>query len=53
MFRVEDNINKSGLLLTAKMASGDSLKTTFARGLSETLDEIDQSGLRGRGGAGF
>ena len=50
---VEDNIKKTGLLLAGKMASGEGLKTAFARGLSETLTEIDQSGLRGRGGAGF
>jgi [NiFe] hydrogenase diaphorase moiety large subunit len=53
LFQVEDNIKKPGLLLTEKMAPGDSLKATFAKGLSETLDEIDQSDLRGRGGAGF
>ena len=53
MFRVEDNIKKAGLLLAEKMLPGDSIKAAFSRGLSQTLTEIDSSGLRGRGGAGF
>ncbi|MEE9356421.1 MAG: NAD(P)H-dependent oxidoreductase subunit E [Methylococcaceae bacterium] len=53
LFHVEDTIKKAGLLLTDKTAPGHALKTAFTRGLSATLDEINQSGLRGRGGAGF
>ncbi len=52
-FQVEDNIQKSGLLLQREIERGSALKKSIHRGLRETLVEIDQSGLRGRGGAGF
>lgn len=52
-FHVDDNIHKPGLLLNQTIANGDALRSAFNRGLAETLAEIDQSGLRGRGGAGF
>ncbi len=52
-FQVDDNIHKPGLLLNQTIANGDALRSAFNRGLAETLVEIDQSGLRGRGGAGF
>jgi len=52
-FRVDDNIHKPGLLLNQTPAHGDALSAAFNRGLKETLAEIDLSGLRGRGGAGF
>jgi [NiFe] hydrogenase diaphorase moiety large subunit len=52
-FAVEDNIKKPGLLLTRPIARGGALKAAFGRGLEETLAEIERSGLRGRGGAGF
>lgn len=52
-FQVSDNIHKPGLLLQQSIQPGDGLNRAFARGLMSTLDEIDQSGLRGRGGAGF
>ncbi|MDD5275950.1 MAG: NAD(P)H-dependent oxidoreductase subunit E [Methylovulum sp.] len=53
LFEVEDNLVKSGLLLEQPIQQGAALKATFKRGLKETLVEINQSGLRGRGGAGF
>jgi [NiFe] hydrogenase diaphorase moiety large subunit len=53
LFQVTDNLIKPGLLLDSRIAIGDALKTTFKRGLQETLAEINQSGLRGRGGAGY
>ncbi len=53
LFQVDDNINKPGLLLSQPISQGSSLKSAFKRGLKETLTEIDKSGLRGRGGAGF
>ncbi len=53
LFHVEDNIRNPGLLLSSRIEPGACLKAAFARGLAATLDEIDQSGLRGRGGAGF
>lgn len=52
-FAIEDNLKKSGLLLSRPIARGGALKATFGRGLEETLAEIERSGLRGRGGAGF
>ena len=53
LFRVDDNIKKAGLLLAEKIMPGESLKAAFARGLSATLETIDQSGLRGRGEPGL
>ncbi|NOT12294.1 MAG: NADP oxidoreductase [Methylococcaceae bacterium] len=53
LFQVNDNLIKSGLLLEHTIAPGEALKETFKRGLQETLAEINQSGLRGRGGAGY
>jgi len=52
-FQVDDNIHKPGLLLSQGIVNGEALKKAMARGLKQTLAEIDQSGLRGRGGAGF
>ncbi len=53
LFQVSDNLIKSGLLLNHTIAQGEALQATFQRGLQETLAEINQSGLRGRGGAGY
>ncbi|NOQ15132.1 MAG: NADP oxidoreductase [Methyloprofundus sp.] len=52
-FAVSDNIYQAGLLLQAPIKPGDALKAHFQRGAQNTLAEIDISGLRGRGGAGF
>ncbi|MCF7971553.1 MAG: NAD(P)H-dependent oxidoreductase subunit E, partial [Methylococcaceae bacterium] len=52
-FTVDDNIYQAGLLLQSPIAQGDALKARYQKGLTETLTEIDISGLRGRGGAGF
>lgn len=53
IFQVADNIVKPGLLLNEQIEPGSALKSALSRGLKETLTEIDLSGLRGRGGAGF
>ncbi|MGZ8225788.1 MAG: NAD(P)H-dependent oxidoreductase subunit E [Methylococcaceae bacterium] len=53
LFQIEDNLIKSDLLLNSPIAQGEALKATFKRGLQDTLKEISQSGLRGRGGAGY
>ncbi len=53
LFQVDDNIYKPGLLLNQQIEQGAALKSAFKRGLKQTLKEIDYSGLRGRGGAGF
>ncbi|WP_305909259.1 NAD(P)H-dependent oxidoreductase subunit E [Methylomarinum sp. Ch1-1] len=52
-FQVSDNIQRPGLLLQQAIAPGSGLTRALARGLKETLTEIEKSGLRGRGGAGF
>jgi [NiFe] hydrogenase diaphorase moiety large subunit len=50
---VDDNIRISGLLLSNQFAAGDGMRAMLARGIDATLADITQSGLRGRGGAGF
>jgi len=52
-YRVDDNIRASGMLLNAELAPGDGLRATLSRGADDALNGIIQSGLRGRGGAGF
>jgi [NiFe] hydrogenase diaphorase moiety large subunit len=52
-FNVGDNIRKDGLLLNKDFTAGDALRKSLMRGIGGTLAEIIQSGLRGRGGAGF
>ena len=53
LFQIADNIHRTGLLLNSPIEKGAALTSGFSRGLLQTLDEIDRSGLRGRGGAGF
>ena len=53
LFQVDDNIIKPGLLLSQSIDQGAALKQRLNEVLQETLAEIDKSGLRGRGGAGF
>ncbi|MGZ8158179.1 MAG: NAD(P)H-dependent oxidoreductase subunit E [Methylobacter sp.] len=53
LFQVDDNICKPGLLLDRQIEQGAAISSAFKRGIKETLKEIDHSGLRGRGGAGF
>jgi len=53
LFQVDDHIIKPGLLLSHPLTPGDALQSTFKRGVTATLAELDTSGLRGRGGAGF
>lgn len=53
LFEVDDNIIKPGLLLNQSIKQGSALQSAFKSGLKETLTELEQSGLRGRGGAGF
>jgi len=53
LFLVNDNLIKSGLLLDRPITQGEGLSASFKRGLKETLVEINSSGLRGRGGAGY
>ncbi len=52
-FRVEDNIHRSGPLLDNTIAPGDVLRTALALGGKDIVEAVKNSGLRGRGGAGF
>ncbi len=52
-FRVENSVRMSGPTLDTHVSPGDALRAALARGLPQTLDEIEASGLQGRGGAGF
>ena len=53
LFLVEDNIQKTDLLLNNPIQIGAALIAMFNRGTQETLAEINLSELRGRGGAGY
>jgi len=53
LFTVADQIRKVDLLLSAPIEKATGLQATFTKGLAASLAEIDLSGLRGRGGAGF
>ena len=53
LFLVEDNIQKTDLLLNNPLQIGAALIAMFNRGTQETLAEINLSELRGRGGAGY
>lgn len=52
-FAVHDTIHQRGLLLAEQLASGSALQKALTQGAGETLTAILQSGLCGRGGAGF
>ncbi len=52
-FRVEDNIRRSGLLLSNRVTEGAGLRALLEKGADAALAEVERSGLRGRGGAGF
>ena len=52
-FHVEDNIRRRDILLNHGLTPGEALAAALARGAQGTLAEVKQSGLRGRGGAGF
>ena len=52
-FQVDDNIQRRDLLLSDDSADGDALKAFIDQGADALLEQIEASGLRGRGGAGF
>ncbi len=52
-FEIHDNIRRRDLLLSDSGSPGDALLALQQRGAAAVLDELDASGLRGRGGAGF
>jgi [NiFe] hydrogenase diaphorase moiety large subunit len=50
---VEDNVRRADVQLGTSLAPGEALAAALARGAEATLAEVQRSGLRGRGGAGF
>jgi len=52
-FDVHDNVRKNGLLLSTPFEPGTGLLAAIQQGQETMLANIDHSGLRGRGGAGF
>ncbi len=53
LFEVADNIKKRDLLLSTDFKNGSALASFMDSNADSILDELEQSGLRGRGGAGF
>lgn len=53
LFHHSDNIRQAGFLLKQAIDPGSAINSLLSRGAEETLYEIDLSGLRGCGGAGF
>lgn len=52
-FDVEPHIFQRGLLLEGELPSGAALEVLEEKGRERVLQELEISGLRGRGGAGF
>jgi len=52
-FHVEDNIQRRDILLSDDSNNGDALRSLIEQGEDAVLEQIESSGLRGRGGAGF
>jgi len=52
-FLVEDNIQRRDIMLSDDTNAGDALRSLIDKGGDAILEQIESSGLRGRGGAGF
>ncbi|MDX1335420.1 MAG: NAD(P)H-dependent oxidoreductase subunit E, partial [Gammaproteobacteria bacterium] len=52
-FSVEDNIQRRDLLLGNDFESGSAISASLSQGPEHILQQLEDSGLRGRGGAGF
>lgn len=52
-FGVVDNIHRPDLLLSDPTTNAAGLGTLLEKGADAALEEVERSGLRGRGGAGF
>ena len=52
-FVVEDNIQRADILLQDQIINGSAVDCLLRHSSDELLTELDKSGLRGRGGAGF
>jgi len=51
--RVDDGVRRADRLLGAAPMRGEAVRAAFALGPAATLEALQASGLRGRGGAGF
>lgn len=51
--QVEDPVHRADVLLGTPFAPGSALQAARALGRNGTLEQVQRSGLRGRGGAGF
>ncbi len=52
-FSIDDNIQRYDMLLGDEIINGSAIETLQAKGADALLDTLEQSALRGRGGAGF
>ena len=52
-FRVEDNIQRRDLLFNSPYSEGAAIRALLSRDSESILNELDESALSGRGGAGF
>lgn len=52
-FQIDDNVRRAGPLLEAGRMTGAALTAALERDAEGILADIERSGLRGRGGAGF
>lgn len=52
-FTVDDNIQRSDILLDDKIINGSAIESLLKNDSATLLTMLEQSGLRGRGGAGF
>jgi [NiFe] hydrogenase diaphorase moiety large subunit len=53
LFAVSENIQRRDLLLESDLLQGAAIAAVVSRGAEQMLSELEASGLRGRGGAGF
>ena len=53
LFQVDDNIHRRSLLLEGAIKAGSAIRQVFDQGREAIFEALDESGLRGRGGAGF
>lgn len=52
-FEIPDHVYRKSLLLNAPLLKGEAISACLKMGPESALAELDTSGLRGRGGAGF
>jgi len=52
-FTIEDSIHKKGPLLDTDSTPGEAIKNALEMGADSVIKELEKSGLRGCGGAGF